>query len=143
MLKIRKLKKKDFKQVYRLIKSSNETDFTTIKSYFDKNFLKKVNKEKTALYLVALENSKIVGVLIAVVWKYFGISYLEMIFVDQNLRGKNIGKSLIKKYLTEMKNRKIKYIWALAKKGDKDLEKFSKNFGMKKRGIFDYFDLEL
>ena len=49
MLKIRKLKKKDFKQVYRLIKSSNETDFTTIKSYFDKNFLKKVNKEKNGI----------------------------------------------------------------------------------------------
>jgi|GEM_PF-2071089 len=40
MLKIGKLRK-DFEQVYRLMKSSDETEFTTVKSYFDKNFLKK------------------------------------------------------------------------------------------------------
>jgi|GEM_PF-2259611 len=77
------------------------------------------------------------------VWKYFKISYIETIFVDKNSRGKNIGKSLVEKYLKEMKSKKIKYIWTLAKRGNKKLENFSKIFGMKKRTNFDYYDLEL
>ena len=52
-------------------------------------------------------------------------------------------KSIMKRYFEEMKKQKIKYIWALTKKGDKKLENFSKIFGAKKSGVFDYYDLKL
>ena len=135
-MKLRKAKEKDLqnfielrteylKRIDKQNKTSEEVDINKIKKEFQ-IFLK-----KDKLFFVAEEKKKIIGYIAGNIfinpWNKGG--YIDDLYVSNNFRKKGIGKNLIKKFLEELKKRKIKTCQLGVSKTNKKAQNLYKKLG--------------
>lgn len=117
-MKIRKFLPKDFNQVLKISKSS---------------FLRSWPKKEFAKYLedsfVAEEDGKVVGSIVGATLENQGI--IKLIAVEQNYRGKGIGKKLIEFILEHFKEKGTREVIARSRTQNTAGISFLKNFGFK------------
>ncbi len=123
MIKYRKSKIKDIKELIELDKVANkEISWWDILSY---NQFLKLHKEK-AIFVVE-DNNKIIGYLSSKIKKENKeeIVYLENMFVLKEYRKKNVARGLINLFIKDNQNKKLKL------HAPRRLERFYKKFGFK------------
>ncbi len=116
---IRKAKKEDFDEYYKL-KKEEEKDYSQIiqeeiPSLSKKEYKKDFNgifSSKNSVLLVAEENKRLIGFLYGTLKEYKSnrISDMEVLFISKKFRRKGIARSLIKEFIKILKNKKYKKI---------------------------------
>ena len=125
MVKIRKVKKNDFKQYLELKKFSHKEYSKLIgeKIRVSDEFIKKEFNDfsfSDKRFLLIAEDKKICGFLIGslIGSDYKKIGYIDDIFVTKEFRGRGIAKELIKEFIKRLRE----------KKPGRQLTKFGKDF---------------
>ncbi|MGY4883969.1 MAG: GNAT family N-acetyltransferase [Nanobdellota archaeon] len=137
-IKIEKASVRDSSEILKLLNSShNLVGYKGEKFSLDE--VKDYLKDKFDLTFVAKLNKKIVGVIIATLWKEY--CYLYLFVVDKKHRHKGIGNMMMD-YL-ENKAKKEGYVGLFSKEGDIDMIKLIKKRGYIKGDKFIYFHKDL
>lgn len=133
MITIKKASLKDKKQILELILKTPELqgcgEMDAV--YSEDYILDSIKDKKRNLALIAKDNekNKIVGVLLAEMWKKKKYSFFVDIAVSQEYRSQGIGKKLYEIYEQECKKQKLSTIVGLVQKTNKFMQGF-----MGKRG---------
>jgi glucosamine-phosphate N-acetyltransferase len=131
-IKIRILNKDDYSQYFDLINIFRKTSFTN--NDFINNLLKINNNSN--IWVIELNNKLIATGTLLYEYKFIHniskIAHIEDICVDNNYRGKNYGKILMKHLIDEAKKEKCYKVTLYCKE---DLENFYKSCNMEKNGV--------
>lgn len=145
-MKIRKARKEDLKDIDRIyvegsidegrLQFPNVSINIMIKELEEakkerlRGFIKEINDNKNHYWIVAVENSKIVG--IGNAWlKSKDVGMIGQVYISKNYRGKRIGTSIIKELIRWLKSKKKKYIESGIYWNNKPSIKFHENLGFK------------
>ena len=128
---IAQLERTDLEELSKLYQQliPNEVSIEKMESVFERN---KNNKNHIAL--VARENSKLLGTLMAYICEmYFGqcrsFMVIEDLVVDQNLRGKGIGSSLMEVAESKARENNCSYIMLITDNDREESQNFYKKLG--------------
>src|SRR3989339_1738023 len=113
--KIRLATKKDSKTILDLLNSSTELTGDSSQNY-TKEMIKEYLSNKNYIILIYESNKRIIGLLIAEIWKIAKYSYLFNIIIKKEFRRKGIAIQLIKKFEELSKKYKSKLIYLHAHK---------------------------
>ena len=149
-IKIKKATYKDIDMFWSLFKVSVKKQFPEypikaknlfLTKYYTKNNLEQLVKNKTITLLIAINNNKITGYLIANL-PYGGVSSIIWLAVKDSFQNKGIGSALLKKYETITKKQGVHKILLLIT--NKQKFKFYKKNGYKLVGYIpqNYFGVD-
>ena len=142
-MKIRKGRLSDLNEIHKMLNESEELHGTENKEEYPKYRIRETLKDKIESVLVAEENKKLVGFLIAEVWRKKRYSYISNIFVKPDYRKKGVASELIKNHEDNCKKLGINGIFALVLVNNKKMQSFMKKYNYKKGKEFLYYEKEL
>lgn len=146
-MNIRRGKLKDAGAIFNLMKNVYELRVTKKDDddpFVSKLFIKEYLLDKKMNYvIVAEENRKIIGFLLAEIWKKKKYSFAAEIMVSAKYRKKGIAEKLFHKYEKYCKKNKLKVIVAQVQIKNKKAIKFSEKVGFKKGETFYYHKKEI
>jgi ribosomal protein S18 acetylase RimI-like enzyme len=114
MIDIRYATEKDVDQIYSL--GQNVSEFSVndeTVNFWPKPLLANAISSKDTVIIIAEEDKRMVGFIIAVYNEGFRKAVIENIYVDLGLRNQGIGKQLLEKLLEQLAEKKCEYITAL------------------------------
>ncbi|MBS3079653.1 GNAT family N-acetyltransferase [Candidatus Pacearchaeota archaeon] len=129
--KIRLATKKDSKTILDLLNSSTELTGDSSQNY-TKEMIKEYLSNKNYIILIYESNKRIIGLLIAEIWKIAKYSYLFNIIIKKEFRRKGIAIQLIKKFEELSKKYKSKLIYLHAHKNNLKMLNLLKKINYKK-----------
>jgi len=144
-MNIRIAKLKDSKEILTLLMNAPELQESekgdTI--YSEKLIIECIKDKKMNLILVAEEDNKLIGVLLAEIWdkkKYsFGINFV----VSPKYRSKGVGTKLYQMYENYCKKQNLKTILCLVQTKNKNMQQICKKKGYKKGHAFYLYEKEI
>jgi N-acetylglutamate synthase-like GNAT family acetyltransferase len=145
MVNIRKADIKDSKEILNLLvktpelQGSEEVDSL----YTEEYVIDTINDKDMNLVLIAEENNKVIGMIMAEIWLKKKYSFLTNFVVDLDYRKKGIGKQIYNEYENICKELELKNIVALIHKTNVIMQKFCKSKGYNKGHEMYYYDKEL
>jgi len=95
------------------------------------------------LVLIAEENEKIVGFLIAELWKHKGYSYLLDIYIKPEFRRQGIASKLFEEYEKYCKDNGMNVIVGLVLMSNKTMQKWCEKHGIKRGNKFYFYEKKL
>jgi len=133
-MKIRKAQLKDTKQILDLlIKTPELQGYGEMDAVYSKDYVVDcIKDEKMNLILVAEEQDKIVGLLIAEIWDGKKYSFFVNFVVLPEYRSKGIGAKLYKLYEEHCEKHGLKTITALVQTSNKIMQQFCEKKKYKK-----------
>ena len=144
-MEIRNAKLKDANQILDLlIKTPELQGCGEMDAVYSKEFVIDCIKDKKMnLVLVAEENDKIIGLLIAEIWDKKKYSFFVNFVVLPQYRSKGIGTKLYEKYEAYCKKNDLKTITALIQKDNLNMQKFCDNRGYEKGHELYFYEKDL
>jgi N-acetylglutamate synthase-like GNAT family acetyltransferase len=145
MVNIRKADIKDSKEILNLLvktpelQGSEEVDSL----YTEEYVIDTINDKDMNLVLIAEENNKVIGMIMAEIWLKKKYSFLTNFVVDLDYRKKGIGKQIYNEYENICKELELKNIVALIHKTNVIMQKFCESKGYNKGHEMYYYDKEL
>lgn len=140
---IRKGKLSDAKELLKIVNATPELHATedSTESMYSLNWIKAFLTEKeAALILIAEENKKIIGFIIAEIWKKHGYSFLSNITILPDFRRKGVGSMLYEKYESRCKKLKLRCINYLVLTTNEKMQNWSAKHGFKKGKLLYYYE---
>jgi len=126
-MKIRRGKKHDAKELLHLLNKTPELQGNKNEKFYTINYVHGcLNVKDKGFVLIAEENKKIIGFLIAEIWKKKEYSFLDDIFVSPEFRRKDIASKLEKEYEKYCKKIKLRSIILLTLVKNKKMQKWCK-----------------
>jgi len=144
-MRIRNAEPKDAKQILDLLlrtpelQGSGEMDAVYSKEYV----LDCIEDKKMNLVLIAEEDARMVGLLIAETWDKKKYSFLVNFVVLPDFRSKGIGRELYSNYEERCKKQGLKMIVALVQKTNKRMQEFCQRKGYKKGHEVFFYEKEI
>ena len=132
---IRNAKLKDTKEIVNLLIKTPELQggYGEMDPIYSEDYVIDCIKDKNMnLTLVAEENNKIVGLLIAEIWDMKKYSFFVNFVVLPNYRSKGIGKKLYQTYEEYCKKRNLETIIGLVQTSNKIMQQFCEKKGYEK-----------
>lgn len=144
-MKIRHAQLKDAKQILDLLVRTPELQgYGEMDAVYSKNYVIDCIKDrKLNLILVAEEDNKVVGLLIAEIWDKKRYSFFVNFVVLPGYRSKGIGRKLYSMYEKHCKKHKLKTITALVQTGNKAMQQFCEKEGYKKGHKLCFYEKDL
>ncbi len=141
-MKIRKAVLKDKNQIMKMIMKTPELQgLGEMDSVYSPDYIAdSIKDRKRNLALVAEEKGKIVGILLAEMWKKKKYSFFVDIAVLPEYRSKGIGKKLYELYEKECKKQKLKTILGLVQKTNTFMQKFMEKRSYQKGHEFYFYE---
>jgi ribosomal protein S18 acetylase RimI-like enzyme len=143
---IRKGKLSDAKELFKIIETTPELHAAedSAESMYSLNWIKAfLTAKDSALVLIAEENKKIIGFIIAEIWKKHGYSFLSNISIQPDFRRKGVGSMLYEKYEAHCKKLKLKCINYLVLATNEKMQNWSDKHGFKKGKLLYYYEKEI
>jgi len=143
-MKIRKGKLSDSRELLQLLKSTPEVQLSWEGNTYTKEWVNAslIGKEHDFV-LIAEENKKIVGFLIAELWKKKKYSFLSDLFVKPDYRKKKVATMLVNEYEKMCRKAKLNSITLLVLTGNKRMQKFIEKRRYKRGNEFYIFEKRL
>jgi ribosomal protein S18 acetylase RimI-like enzyme len=143
-MKIRKGKLGDLEEIYKILNNTKELHgMKDEKEEYPKQSIRETLIDKRESVLIAEENKKIVGLLIAEIWKKKKFSYLVDIFVKPEYRKKGVASILTKEHEKRCKKEGMIDLIALVLVDNKKMQSFMKKHNYKQGNKFYYYTKEL
>lgn len=137
MIKIRKGKLKDLKKIIKLLNKTPELSSGVGNKTYSNEWVSSCLKDKSRdLVLVAEDNGKLVGFLMAEIWKSKRYSFLSDVFIARRYRNKGVASELVNLYEKECKKKRINKLLMLALVKNSKIHKFLKKRHYKQGEIF-------
>ncbi|MEK6760473.1 MAG: GNAT family N-acetyltransferase [Nanoarchaeota archaeon] len=133
-MKIRKATMKDAPKILRLFNKEKYLSLSGEKNDYDLDLIKEYLSKKIMKILVCEEDGKICGVAIAHFWE--GYINLDMVVVDENFRGKGVGKFLMDGVENAARKEGVKWIESITNKKNNGMQKLFEKLNYKKGGEF-------
>ena len=141
-MKIRKALQEDAEQILNLLNSTEELKTSENYTYTIKYVYKHL--KNPMMYVSVCENrGKIIGFLIAEIWKENGYSFLNNIAAHKDHRGKGCGSLLFDDYEQHCRKLGLKSMSSLVRTDNKGMQAWSKNKGYKKGHALYYYEKKL
>jgi len=139
-MNIRKGRLSDFRYLLKTLNATPEIGGSATEKTYSKEFVLGTLKSKNQnLVLIAEDKKKIVGFIIAEIWKDKKYSFLITIFVDKNYRGNGVSSLLEKEYIKYCKKLKLKSIVCLVLTNNKRMQKWCKKKRLKRGNKLYYY----
>lgn len=141
---IRKAKVGDAREIYLIQRKTKEfiTSDGSKYDFFDQDEIKDWIRKKDYIALVAENNSKVAGFLLArMATRYWCL--IEAISIEEKFKRRGIGKSLLKELYKELKKYDAYIVQAFVRSDMKQPQNFWKKQGFKPRKTFTWFDKRL
>lgn len=141
---IRKAKVGDAREIHLIQRKTKEFVISDGSKYdfFDQDEIKDWIRKKDYIALVAENNSKVVGFLLArMATRYWCL--IEAISIEEKFKRRGIGKSLLKELYKELKKYDVYIVQAFVRSDMKQPQIFWKKQGFKPRKTFTWFDKRL
>ncbi len=144
-MKLRSAKLEDAKEILSLlIKTPELQGCGEIDAIYSEDYIIDCIKDKNLNFVVvAEEDSRIVGLLIAEIWDQKKYSFFVDFVVLRDCRSKGIGTKLYQYYEEHCKKHDIKTIIALVRTSNKIMQEFCKNKNYKKGNEFYFYEKEI
>jgi len=143
-MKIRKGKMSDAKELLRILKETKELNGTEKEKAYTLKFVKgAITKPDRDLVLIAEENSKMAGFLMAELWKNKGYSFLVEIFVKPEFRKVGIASKLFEEYEKYCRKNNMTFINAMVLVSNKKMQKWCKKHKITKGDKVYFYEKEL
>jgi GNAT superfamily N-acetyltransferase len=144
-MKIRNAQLKDAELILKLLRKTPELQgYGEMDAVYSKDYVIDCIKDKKMnLVFVAEENKKVVGLLIAEIWKKKRYSFFLDLVVLPEYRLKGIGTELYQAYETYCKKKDLKTITALVQTTNTNMHKFCEKKGYKKGHALYFFEKDL
>ena len=143
-MKIRFGKKSDWKALYKILNKTPELqsmgDKNNYQDYLVKYFLADMKRN---LCLIVEENRKIVGFILAEMWKGRKSSFLVDLYVNPDFRGRGVAKALFDKYSDICKKEGFVSLGAMTFLNNKPALKFFESRGFSKGNRFFYLEKKI
>lgn len=136
---IRKAKKEDIKEIYKLGEKIKELKFSKGVFHTQDEFSEFISKPKDNIILVATKEKKIVGFIYAkVISKHWCM--LDNLAVKKGFRNRNIGTILLDNLYSSLKELKIDYVQIIEEAHHRKTRKFWRKKGFKEQKTFIWAD---
>lgn len=144
-MKVRKANQKDVNEVIKLGKKIEELEFSSKFPFHDKSELKEALKDKNSVFLIAEENKKIIGFLLAKILfhRTGGWCMLDNLAVKKDERCQGVGTELLKQLYSKLKKEKINYVQVLEEEHHNKTREFWKDKGFKETKKFIWAEMML
>lgn len=143
-MKIRKGRLSDLGEIYEILNRTKELHGRNDnKEEYPKSIIKETLLDKRESVLIAEEDKKLIGLLIAEVWKKKKYSYLVNVFVKPEYRKKKVASILLKEHENRCKREGMNSLVALVLVDNKKMQSFMKKHNYKKGNKFYYYTKEL
>jgi ribosomal protein S18 acetylase RimI-like enzyme len=144
-MKIRTAKLSDSKEILNLLVTTPELQgFGELDSFYSEDFvIDCIEDKKRNLVLLAEENKKIVGLLIAEIWLKKKYSFFVSLVVLQGYRDNGIGTMLYTKYEEYCKQNELKTIIGLVRKSNELMQQFCEKKGFEMGNELYYYEKTL
>ena len=143
-LKFRIGKVSDSKILLRMLNSSLELQTNEEGNTYTIDWINDTLKDKKRnLFLIAEEDNKIAGFLIAEIWVNKRYSFINDTYIIPEYRRKGIASDLMKEYEIRCKRLKIKTIIGLVLTTNKKMHKFKEKLGYKRGNSFYLYEKRL
>ena len=133
-MRIRRGQLKDANQILRMLKDTSELQGMSNgmeEPLYSKEYVKDyITNRQMNLVLVAEENDKIIGFILAEMWMKKKFSYLADMLIVKEARGKGVGRKLYCFYEQYCKKNGLKNIAALVQTKNKGMHEFCKKIGL-------------
>lgn len=141
---IRKAVLKDANEILHILKTTPELQGAEGGDIYDKKYvIGAIKKPDRDLVLVAIEENKIIGILMAELWKDKGYSYFCELFVVPEYRKTGVASKLFSEYENILKKLKIKAITAMVLTTNKRMQKWCAKKGIKQCNKMYLYEKEL
>jgi len=136
-MKIRKGNISDFDSLFRFLNETPELQAGEEGNTYTKEWVNAVLTDtERDLVLIAEENNKIIGFLMAELWPKKGYSFFSDIFVVPEFRRKGVATKLLGEYEKIVRHQKMNRIMSWVLTNNKKMHNFMKNNGFKKEYSF-------
>lgn len=138
-MKIRQGKPADANEILNLLKTTPQLHGIQSEQIYSKEYVMDFIKDKKlGLVLVAEENNRVIGFVLAEIWVKKKYSFLSDIAVVPEHRSKGVGKRLYMAYENYCRKKRMNIIVELVQTGNKIMQSFMEKSGFK-RGYPFYF----